>query len=89
LFADAPETLDQASVTLEIAESDSSPVLERVPVALATPKETTRCRIAAVRVNLARFPPGDYVARAVIAVGLDAVGQVSRSFKIPAKAAAR
>lgn len=89
LFADAPETLDQVSVTLEIAESASSPVLERVPVALATPVETTRCRIASARVNLARFPPGDYIARAVIAVGLDAVGEVSRSFTIPPKAAVR
>jgi VWFA-related protein len=87
LFADSPETLEQASVTLEIAESDASPVLVRVPVALAVPKETTRARVASARVNIRQFPPGDYVARAVIAVGLDAVGQVNRSFTIPRRGA--
>ena len=82
LFADAPETLEKASVTLEIAESEKAPALERIPVQLATTKESTRCRIAGARVNITRFPPGSYVARAVIAVGLDEVGQVSRTFRI-------
>jgi VWFA-related protein len=82
LFADAPETLEKASVTLEIAESDKASALERIPVQLATTKESTRCRIAGARVNIGRFPPGTYVARAVIAVGLDEVGQVSRTFRI-------
>ena len=49
---------------------------------LATPKESTRCRIAAAKANVSRLPPGRYVARAVIAVGLDAVGQVTRAFTI-------
>jgi hypothetical protein len=82
LFADSADTLNDASVTLEIARSESSPALERVPVQLVTTKESVRCRIAAARINLARFPPGSYVARAVIAIGLDEVGQVSRPFRI-------
>ena len=82
LFADSAEALNDASVTLEIAQSESSPALERVPVQLATTKESVRCRIASARINLAMFPPGAYVARAVIAIGLDAVGQVTRPFKI-------
>jgi VWFA-related protein len=81
LFADV-EVLKDTSVTLEIARSESSPALERVPVQLATTKESVRCRVAAARINLASLPPGNYVARAVIAIGLDAVGQVSRPFAI-------
>ena len=49
---------------------------------LATPQESTRCRMAAAKVEHRRLPPGNYVARAVIAVGLDAVGQVTRAFTI-------
>ena len=89
LFADSADTLDDASVTLEIARSESSPALERVPVQLATTKESVRCRVASARINLAKFPPGSYVARAVIAIGLDAVGQVTRPFKIEGSGAPR
>ena len=83
LFADDVRPLEDASVTLEIAPSETAPALERIPMTLATPKETVRCRIAAVKANISRLPPGRYVARAVIAVGLDAVGQVTRAFTIP------
>jgi VWFA-related protein len=83
LFGDDSKTLDQASVTLEIAPRDAGKAIERLPMVLATPKESPRCRVAAVKANLSRLPPGDYVASAVIAVGLDEVGRVSRSFKIP------
>ena len=82
LFADTAASLDQASVTLEIAEGETAPALERVPVQLATTKANSLCRIAAASVHIERFPPGTYVARAVIAVGLNSVGQVSRPFRI-------
>jgi VWFA-related protein len=82
LFADEADLLKDASVTLEIATSASSDALERVPVELRISKENTRCRIAAGRVNVARFAPGDYVVRAVIALGLDEVGHVTRPFRI-------
>ena len=83
LFAEETKTLEDASVTLEIAESETSRTLERIPMTLATPKESTRCRVVAAKANLSKLPPGKYVARAVIAVGLDAVGQVTRAFTIP------
>jgi VWFA-related protein len=89
LFADSADALNDASVTLEIAQSESSPALERVPVQLATTKESVRCRVASARIDLAKFPPGNYVARAVIAIGLDAVGQVTRPFKIEGSGAPR
>ena len=87
LFGEDAESLANTSVTLEIARTGSPDALERVPVELRVSKENTRCRIAAGRVNITGFPPGDYVARAVIAVGLDAVGQVTRPFRIVRKPA--
>ena len=58
LFADEVATLEDTSVTLEIAESETSKALERIPMTLATPQESTRCRIAAAKANLSRLPPG-------------------------------
>ena len=84
LFAEHPETLEKASVTLEIVRPDTTAVVERIPVALATTQESVRCRVGAARVNISKLPPGAYVARAVIAVGLDAVGEVTRSFTVVA-----
>jgi VWFA-related protein len=89
LFAETADALKDASVTFEIASATSPAALERVPVELTMAKETTRCRIAAGRVNIAKLPAGDYVARAVIAVGLDAVGEVKRPFKIVRPAASQ
>ena len=85
IFGDDDKTLESSSVTLEIAASESPNAITRIPMVLATPKETTRCRIAAAKANLGQLAPGTYVARAVIAVGLDEVGRVSRSFTIPPK----
>jgi hypothetical protein len=88
LFA-AAETLEGASVTLEIAASEASAALERVPLQLETLSEDVHSRVARGRVNLAGLPAGDYVARAVIAVGFDAVGQLSRPFTIASSGAKR
>jgi len=83
LFADAADALAQASVTLEVASAaDPASVVARVPLELLVSKESARFRIASGRVNIARTPPGDYVARAVVAVGLDAVGEVRRAFRV-------
>jgi VWFA-related protein len=82
LFADARETLADANVTLEIAPLDSSAVLARIPVQLSTPDDGERSRVASIRVDLTPFPAGSYMARAVIGVGLDAVGEARRPFRI-------
>jgi VWFA-related protein len=84
LFSDEVEKLERANVTLEIVQSGASAVVERIPVALAKTPESARCRVGAARVNVSRLPAGNYVARAVIAVGLDVVGEVSRPFTIAA-----
>ena len=85
IFADDAKVLESSSVTLEIASAEKADAIVRIPMVLATPKETTRCRIAAARANVSQLAPGTYVARAVIAVGLDEVGRVSRSFTIPSR----
>jgi hypothetical protein len=83
LFADAADVLGKASITLELASAAApSIVVERVPLELQMSKDSNRFRIASGRVNISRTPPGDYIARAVVAVGLDAVGEVSRPFRI-------
>ena len=84
LFGETTETFARSSVTLEIQRPDGSAPLLRVPVQLDPPKGGAECtcRVAPARVSLSDLPPGDYVARAVIALGVDAVGQVSRPFRI-------
>ena len=87
LFGETSEIFSRSSVTLEIQRPDGSAPVLRVPLQLDTPKgegECT-CRVAPARVRLSDLPPGDYVARAVIAMGVDAVGEVSRPFRIAAK----
>ncbi|MET0216130.1 MAG: VWA domain-containing protein [Vicinamibacterales bacterium] len=90
LFAEAADALGQASVTLEVASAlDPATVVERVPLELRVSQDSARFRIASGRVNIARTPPGDYVARAVVAVGLEAVGEVRRPFRIVRAAEAK
>ena len=87
LFGETPETFARSSVTLEIQRPDGSAPILRVPVQLDTPKldEACTCRVAPARVRLTDLPPGEYVARAVIAMDLESVGQVSRPFRIAPK----
>jgi VWFA-related protein len=84
LFGETPEIFARSSVTLEIQRSDGAAPVLRVPVQLDTPKEGGECicRVAPTRVRLSDLPPGEYIARAVIAMDLDSVGQVSRPFRI-------
>jgi VWFA-related protein len=83
IFSDAADALVKASITLEIASAaNPATVLERVPLDLRPSKDNARCRIASGRADLSRMPPGDYIARAVVAVGLDAVGEVKRPFRL-------
>jgi hypothetical protein len=82
LFADAPETLERASITLEITGAGSPTAMERVPVQLRTTPENSRCRIAGAGVDIGRLPPGNYVAHAVITIGLETVGEITRPFRI-------
>ena len=82
LFADSLAPLQQAQVTFEIGRTETSPVLQRAAVTLRTPEDNSRCRIAGGTVDIGALPPGDYVARAAIAIGPRTVGRVVRPFRI-------
>ena len=82
IAADRPATLNQASVTLEIAPAIDGKAIDRVSVPLGASADLDGGRVAGVNVNVERLAPGDYVARAVLAVGLNGVGQVVRPFTI-------
>ena len=75
--------LDQASVTLEVASAaDPASVVERVPLELRCRRRALRFRIASGRVNIAELRQATTSRAAVVAVGLDAVGEVRRPFRI-------
>jgi VWFA-related protein len=82
LFAAAPEALDAANVSLEIAATEGSNALRQVPVPLRPAQDDTGCRIAGASVNIADLAAGEYVARAVVSVGTRRVGEVTRAFRI-------
>lgn len=84
LMADTREALDEASVTVEIARTEEGDALRRVPAPLEPVPGFTLGRMANVNVDVSWLPPGDYVARAEIALGLDRVGQIRRRFRIGA-----
>jgi hypothetical protein len=79
LVADTPAALNNVSVTMEVSESVTSAVLHSAPARLA---DGGLHRAAEAVIPLAPFPPGDYVARAVISVGGHPVGRVMRPFRI-------
>ncbi len=85
LFADAPEPLDAASVSFEVATGETSVALQREPATLRAAKDDAGCRIAGASVTIADLPAGDYFARAVISIGNRRVGQVTRPFRIAHK----
>ncbi len=82
LFADAPEPLEMTSVTMEVAATHDSPPLQQTSVPLRKTEDDARCRIVGAKLNIGKLPPGEYVARAVIAVAGRRVGQVVRPFRI-------
>jgi hypothetical protein len=83
LYAESADPFERASVTLEIADAASSRVVERVPLQLEGAGDSARTRLAQGRVQVRQLPAGSYVAHAVIAIGLDEVGRVSRTFRMP------
>jgi VWFA-related protein len=88
LHSEAPESLKDATVALEIANGPVARAFDTVPAKFesdATPSPTRR--VAEAVVPIALLPAGEYVARAVVTVAGRKVGQVSRSFRIVRTAA--
>ena len=81
--SEAPEVLGAASVALEIASSAQGRALQSVQAQVEQQTQPSESRrIAEAVVPIALLPPGDYVARAVVTVAGQRVGQVARSFHI-------
>jgi len=84
LAGEAP-AVAQANVTLEITKAGDPKVLLRVPMPLGTSPDIGTGRIAGVNVSVSDLGAGDYIARAVVSIGLDSVAEVSRAFTVPAR----
>ena len=83
LLSEAPEQLTNATVTIEVAHSESGNAIDRAPARLHAAEMTGwRRRIVEAALPIGLLPPGEYVARAVIAVGERRVGQVVRPFRV-------
>jgi VWFA-related protein len=83
LYADSGEVLKNATVTFEIADTVNSGAINSAagaPPRRVEAKENVRTLQAAIAISL--LPPGEYVARAVIAAGGRKVGQVLRPFRV-------
>ena len=82
LHSEAPEVLRSASVAFEVAASPEARPLETAPARFDDGSATPARRAAEAVVPIALLPTGDYVARAVVTVAGQRVGQVSRPFRI-------
>ncbi len=83
LHSEAPQALESAVVTLEIATSEVARAIDAAPARFepeATPSPTRR--VAEGTLPLALLSPGEYIARAVVTVAGRKVGEVTRPFRI-------
>ena len=87
LFSEVPERLRNATVTMEVAHNETGRALDSVPARFQNVAAPNR-RAAEAGIPIALLPPGEYVARAVIADGGRSIGQVVRPFRITRNAAA-
>ena len=79
LVADTPDALNDATVAIEVAAAGSRRPLNRV---LAQASGTGTQRTVEATVPLLHFPPGEYLARALVSIGDRQVGEVERPFHI-------
>ena len=83
LLSEAPEQLTNASVVVEVAQSENGRAIESAPARLdAAEMAEGRRRMAQAGLSIGLLPPGEYVARAVVSVSGRKVGQVVRPFRV-------
>jgi VWFA-related protein len=88
LLSEAPDQLRNATVMMEVAQTETSPALDSTPGRfLQGQAGADRRRVAEAGVPIGLLPPGEYVARAVISVSGRKVGQVVRPFRVTRAAA--
>ena len=88
IHSEAAEVLRSANVEFEIAASPEARPLETAPARFDDGSATPARRAAEAVVPIALLPTGDYIARAVVTVAGQRVGQVSRPFRITRSAEA-
>ena len=81
LFSDVPERLNDATVVIEVAQTESGRALDSVPARFQQVASANR-RVAEAGVPIGTLPAGEYVARAVILDGGRRIGQVVRPFRV-------
>jgi VWFA-related protein len=81
MSAREPGRLKAAAVSIEVAESDSGPVLLQASAPGTDSPEGTR-RMARAVLPLQLLPPGSYVARAAVSVDRKPVASLSRPFRL-------
>jgi len=88
LRSEAPQLLESASITLEVAPNEAARALDEAPAPFQKQDAAVPGRrVAEGIVPIALLPPGEYVARAVVTVAGRKAGQVTRPFRIVRTAA--
>ena len=87
VHSEAPETLKNATVDIEVASTADARAIESAAARMVDQPATSGRRAAEGVVPIALLPAGDYVARAVVTVAGQRMGQVSRPFRIVRTAA--
>jgi VWFA-related protein len=83
ILSEAPEQLTNASVVIEVAQSEAGSAIDSAPARLQAAERTGgRRRIVEAGLPIGLLPPGEYVARAVISVSGRKIGQVVRPFRV-------
>ncbi len=81
LYSTRTDQLTGAGVTVEIATDEAAPALVRQPARLSGVGDGYRRSVEAT-VETRLLPPGEYVARAVIALSGRTVGRLTRPFRV-------
>ena len=87
VHSEAPEALKNATVEIEVASTADARAIESAAARMVDQPPASGRRAAEGVVPIALLPAGDYVARAVVTVAGQRVGQVSRPFRIVRTAA--
>ena len=83
LLSEAPEQLTNATVVVEVAQTEAGAAIESAPARLqAADRAGGRRRTVEAGLPIGLLPAGEYVARAVISVSGRKVGHVVRPFRV-------
>lgn len=81
LYSNKTALLKGAAVTVEIASDEEGPAMLRQPARVSDVGDGYR-RVAQAMVQTALLPPGEYLARATVALAGRPVGHLTRAFRV-------